>query len=151
MGVRASEKGVTLKFLDVTGKTEMRDPVTGEFAFFFGTKRPEAPGDPDPIHGSQDWLTDLIVVDNPAKLIDLRPSQPGISFTSASSKRVTVQWSVGRAEDSMDFCYTISTGHQASSSDPLYADTVLVLPAQTQMVPGHYLFETWKKQAQAIL
>lgn len=147
MGVRACEKGVTLRFLDKDGSSETRNPVTGEFAYFFSKRRLESPNSSDPIYGSQDWLTDVIVVDNPIKLTTMQPSQTNIDYTSCSSKRVLVQWSVGAETGHSDQCFTISTGHQETPSGYLYADTVLVLPPETQMNSSHSLWSLWKDMA----
>ena len=145
MGVRANQRGVTLKFLDATGTQQTRADLKGEFAFFFSKRRPELPGDLDPKHGSQDWLTDLIVVDNPAKLVSMPLSQTEIAYTSASSKKVIVRWGVGGDEGREDGCVTIATGDQASAGDYLFADSVLVLPAGTVIDESHALWPTWSK------
>jgi hypothetical protein len=146
MGVRACEEGVTLRFLDETGKNEVRNPVRGEFAYFFSKTRPESPNDPDPVYGSASWLTDVIVVDNPLKLTTMKPSpQSNIDFTSASSKRVLVRWSVEPETDSAAGCFTISTGHQKTDTGYLYADTVYVMPASTKMDDKHFLWSLWRK------
>ncbi len=151
MGLRASETGVTLRFLDPTGTAETQDPVTGEFAFLFSKPRLEFPGSSEAIHGSHDWLTDLIVVDNPVKLSQYQLTQSGIAFSSAASKQVLVRWDVGAQHSDQGGSFTIATGHKTAGSDFLFADTILVLPAQTNMNPTHRLWPLWAQMATQLL
>jgi hypothetical protein len=141
MGVRPSEKGVTLIFLDKDGKPSSQ-PVSGAFAFLFSSPRDEAPGDPDPVHGSQDWLSDAIVVDNPAKLKSMKICKTSIATTSKSSKKVCVQWDTAGFMGSMEGCFTIADGRMEGSN--VFADTLTVLPPETDMRPGHLLWYKWK-------
>ncbi|HWG49251.1 MAG TPA: hypothetical protein VN669_06135 [Candidatus Acidoferrales bacterium] len=156
MGVRASETGVTLKFFNVDGTPDQtRQDVKGEFAYFFSTKRPEAPGNTDPIHGSPEWLTDVIVVDHPSKLAQLPPTQTSILLTSGASKLVTVQWDVGGGKKSepggLRYCMTICVGHDGyyGSEQRYYAETVLVLPYDTPIqapdADHKKLWDAWVK------
>jgi hypothetical protein len=155
MGVRASETGVTLKFFKQDGTPDPKQPdVRGQFAFFFSVPRPEAPGDPDPIHGSPEWLTDIIVVDNPSKLMTkITPTQTGILLTSAASKRVVVQWNIddGPIQTRVG-CFTISKGHPPNPlpGNPLFAETVAVIhpsPSQITDISNSSLILDWNSAA----
>lgn len=158
MGVRGSETGVTLKFFNQDGSPSAQPDVTGEFAFFFSVPRPEAPGDTDPIHGSPEWLSDLIVVNNPSKLMtDIKPTKTGILLTSAASKQVVVQWSL---EDGvphrLDDCFTIATGHPPNPppGSHLFAETVAVIhpsPQQITDISNSSLIQAWNNAAQNLL
>jgi hypothetical protein len=145
MGVRASETGVTLKFFTADGTMDTtKPPVTGEYAYFFSIPRPENPSSTDPLDGSQDWLTDIIVLDNPAKLKYMTPTQTGIQLTSAASKRVLVRWDVGAQSGTQGPCITISSGHWASGH--LFAELVKVLPDDVKtnnMNDKNHLWPDW--------
>jgi hypothetical protein len=153
VGVRASETGVTLKFFTIDGKPDSSNPdVNGEFAYFFSIARPEEPNDPDPIHGSPEWLTDVIVVDHPSKLAQLPPTQTSLLLTSGASKLVTVQWDANGKKSKpggLRFCMTICVGHDGyyGTEKRYYADTVLVLPFNTPIQapdPDHKkLWDAW--------
>jgi hypothetical protein len=129
--------------------------VKGEYAFLFSTPRLDNPGSKDPIWGSQDWLTDIIVVDNPAKLALMTPTQTGTAYTSCSSRRVLVRWDVGKdIIGREEACLTIATGHNNKSGghkpgprDYLYADKVLVLPKDTVMDNNHRRWKEWQEGA----
>lgn len=146
MGVQGSKTGVTLEFKDVTGTKDIRPSVKGTISNFFARQRPVAPGSTDPLFGSADWLTDIILVDQPAKLADLKATQTGDAFTSASSKKVLVQWDVGDDKGRMYNCLTVATGQQDPVTGRLMATNIIVLPPQTEMKPGHILFGLWKQQ-----
>ena len=142
MGVRPSEAGVKLTFFKADGTVDPNIcPVKGEFAYFFSVPRPEAPGDKDPIHGSQDWLTDIIVVDNPIKLVHIAPTQTNIQLTSAASKQVLVRWDVAGRVGTIVNCFTISAGHLGSGR--FFAETVQVLDSHTVMDNKHPLWKPW--------
>ncbi|MBZ5533984.1 MAG: hypothetical protein LAO20_21345 [Acidobacteriia bacterium] len=146
MGVRASQAGVTLQFLKADGTPDTSKPrVTGEFAYFFSLPRPEAPNDTDPIHGSPDWLTDIIVVDNPAKLAQMPLTQTGILLTSAASKMVTVRWDANGRSGSVSYCLTLCEGidGQYQGEERYYAYAVKILPYGTDIrnLPG--LWPDW--------
>jgi hypothetical protein len=149
MGVRASEIGVTLKFFTADGQPDPRKPdVTGEFAYFFSLERPEAPNDKDPIYGSPEWLTDVIVVDDPSKLAQLPPTQTSTLLTSGASKLVTVQWDAGGKKSNpggLRGCMTVCVGHDGhyGTEKRYYADTVLVLPYGTPIQNYKDLWDAW--------
>jgi hypothetical protein len=158
MGVRASETGVTLKFFKQDGAPDTnQSDVTGEFAFFFSVPRPEAPGDTNPIHGSPDWLTDIIVVDNPIKLVNITPTQTDIQLTSAASKRVVVQWSIGNGPtQSRVGCFTIVKGHppKPSPGSRKFAETIAVIhpsPSDITAISNSSLIQDWNDAAQQLL
>jgi hypothetical protein len=149
MGVRASETGVTLKFFTIDGQPDPKKPdVKGEFAYFFSMERPEAPNDPNPIYGSPEWLTDVIVVDDPSKLAELPPTQTSILLTSGASKLVTVQWDAEGKKSNpggLRGCMTICVGHDGSygTEKRYYAETVLVLPYGTPIQNYNNLWNAW--------
>jgi hypothetical protein len=146
MGTRVSEKGVTLHFMDKNGAEQ--SVVKGQFAFLFSHPRPIEPANSDPRLGSQDWLTDVIVVDNPAKLKDFEISDTTIAHTSTSSMSVLVRWSVGKEEGAQSGCLTISTGHPDPLTNPndfVYVEDIRVLPSDTQMNDKHPLWKLWKQ------
>jgi len=151
MGVRASQTGVTLKFFTADGQPHPERPeVKGEFAYFFSLPRPEAPNDPDPIHGSPEWLTDVIVVDDPSKLDELPPTQTSVLLTSGASKLVTVQWDAGGKKSppgGLRGCMTICLGKDGvyGTEKRYYADTVWVLPYGTPVDKNKVLWEAWLK------
>lgn len=150
MGIIGKSTGVTLRFVDAAGETEIQSPVTGQFSRFFAKERPESPGSTNVLFGSPDWLTDIILADSSAKLEELPPSQTEQAFTSASSKRVNVQYSVGNDQTKMINCLTIvnlDTSTQASATDPVAAQEIFVLPSDTDMKPGHPFFARWEAGA----
>lgn len=149
MGIVGSSAGVTLRFMDATGTSEVQLPVTGTFSDFFASPRPESPGNTDVLFGSPDWLTDALVTDHLRKLVELPTTGEGTAFTSSSSKRVTVQYSVGNIQAKLTDCLTIVRGTQTSSTDPVVATEIVVLPPETDMKPGHALFAEWAAGASA--
>jgi hypothetical protein len=157
MGVRASETGVTLKFFREDGLPDTQSDVEGEFAFFFSVPRREAPGDPNPIHGSQDWLTDIIVVDNPSKLAKITPTQTGIQLTSAASKQVVVQWNLADGVlHQLIGCFTIAKGHPQNPppGSHLFAETIAVIhpsPSDITAISNSSLIQDWNNAAQQLL
>jgi hypothetical protein len=151
MGVRASETGVTLKFFTADGQPHPERPeVKGEFAYFFSLSRPEAPNNPDPIYGSPEWLTDVIVVDDPSKLEELPPTQTSVLLTSGASKLVTVQWDAGGKKSppgGLRGCMTICIGHDGvyGTEKRFYATEVWVLPYGTLVKNYKNLWDEWLK------
>ncbi|HEY1938497.1 MAG TPA: hypothetical protein VGJ33_11235 [Candidatus Angelobacter sp.] len=138
-----------MKFFTSDGKPDSSRPdVRGEFAYFFSIERPEAPNDPDPIHGSPEWLTDVVVVDHPSKLAQLPPTQTNILLTSGASKLVTLQWDAnGKTSPpgGLRYCMTICVGHDGSYGTEMryYADKVLVLPYDTPIQNYTDLWKAW--------
>jgi hypothetical protein len=158
MGVIASETGVTLKFFKQDGSPDPKMPdVKGAFAAFFSVPRPEAPGDTDPRHGSQHWLTDIVVVDNLSKLATITTTQTGIQLTSAASKRVVVQWDVGGTPHApLIGCFTISKGHppKPAPGEHLFAETVAVIhpsPFDINDISNTTLIKDWMDAVQNLL
>jgi len=150
MGVRANETGVTLTFFKPDGSEDPTNPpVTGEFAYFFSIHRPVDPTGTDPALGSKDWLTDIIVVDNPIKLTTITPTQSGIQLTSAASQHVLVRWDVAGQRGTLTDCFTISKGH--SKPGRLFAETVAVLDPHTIMDQSHPLWPDWTVAGQQLL
>jgi hypothetical protein len=154
MGVQASPNGVFLKFVDVNGNPDPSRPaVFGKLAALFGKTRPDHPGDPDPVFGSPEWLTDLLVANDTDDLADLPHRGTLAAYTSGSSKSVSVQWDAtdvdGQdAEGSLDSRMTIAVGYPlpptAGHTQPAFmVEGFLVLPPETSMNPTHKLWQGW--------
>ncbi|HLJ28927.1 MAG TPA: hypothetical protein VKY85_19610 [Candidatus Angelobacter sp.] len=149
MGVKASQDGVDVVFLDATG-TQLERLFYGEHVFFFSAPRPIDKSQSDPLFGSKDWLTDIVILDNPSKLGDLPPSQSQIAATSAASPRVRVQWDVGGGEQgTQDLSLTICYGD--NSGGHFFVDEIAVLPPGTEMTRGHNLYQDWEAASKLLL
>jgi len=147
MGVGRAQK-VTLEFLDKDGNIDPNQgPVTGAYCVFYAAPRPDRPDDPDPVLGSQDWLTDVLLADTQAKLTAMKPTQIGDAYTSASSRQVQVQYDVGNKSGRVRDRLTLATSSTGDTDDRgfLLVDRVRVMPGNTNMRPGHPLWEEWKK------
>jgi len=151
MGIRASETGVTLTIFQANGTPHSRypDPITGEFAFYFSRRRPVDPTSNDPHLGSKDWLTDLIVVDNPIKLNSIIPTQSGIQLTSAASKQVLVRWDANGKQGTISGCLTIVTKHHPGG-DKHFAEQVEVIDTSDIDDQGPF-WKDWATAAQSLL
>jgi hypothetical protein len=154
MGVQAADT-VTLIFLNTDGKTERRPRFTGQ-AIFYSARRPVEPNTQDPVFGSLDWLTDVMVGDTQESLGSLEPSQTLEAYTSSSSRGVLVQWAMGAEEHSEKNCITVAIDSggapfPTSTQEPYIVDTVYVMPWETKMVPdGNDMWNLWKQQAIAL-
>lgn len=142
MAVQPCDNGVQLHFLDKNGIRHTRAQVFGKYARFYSKPRPEAPGDTNPIHGSQDWLTDIIVVDDLQKLEYLKPTQIGAQDTSCCSKGVLVQWWVG--EDKSHQNHALSLGYGHFDGKYYRVHSLDIMPADTEMNPQHNLWKMWQ-------
>jgi|SwirhisoilCB1_FD_contig_31_17416199_length_668_multi_3_in_0_out_0_1 hypothetical protein len=145
MGARASEKGVTLHFFD-KDLNETRPAVTGEYAFLFSARRPIDPNTSNDELGSQDWITDLIVVDNPIKLQDLKVTNTTILHTSLASMHVVVQWSVGNDKGRLEDRITLASGPKPPAPPPAlnYVDVVKVMDPETDLKNSE-IWEEWRQ------
>ncbi|HLJ28928.1 MAG TPA: hypothetical protein VKY85_19615 [Candidatus Angelobacter sp.] len=143
MGTLASENGVTLRILDKNGAEQRQ--IFGKFARFFSRKRPLNPGSPDPLLGSQDWLTDVLVADSKQKLDAMKPTQNELAATSQGSRLVLVHWSVANEDNQMDNCITLCKG--TMQGNRLVTDEVQVLPKDTVMDQKHPLFREFAAAA----
>jgi hypothetical protein len=97
-------------------------------------------------------LLDLIVVDNPSKLMTkVTPTQTDILLTSAASKRVVVQWNVDDGPvQTLVGCFTIATGHKHDPTH-LFAETVAVIhpsPSQITDIGNSSLINDWNDAVQ---
>lgn len=142
MGVRGNQTGVTLVFYNPDGTPDVtKRPVTGEYSAFYSITRPVDPNSNDVHLGSPEWLTDIMVVDNPTKLGNMVPTQSGILLTSAASQQVLVRWDVGAQRGTQVECVTISQGPVIDNH--LFANTVHVLPRNTVMDENNDLWDEW--------
>jgi len=135
---------VTLKFSDENGN-EIRRISGGRFAQFFSSRRPIKPRSADPVLGSEDWLTDILVADTQEKLEAMTPTQSMFALTSASSRMVTVQWHIGDQRGRQERCLTMCSSLDPST--PTVADEVTVLPETTNMDVNHPGFAQWVQGA----
>ncbi len=153
MGVEPSTTGIKLEFCDKDGNTV--DSHAGPAAQLFSQPRPENPsaGTDDAEYGSTDWLTDVLVAETPENLLNFRPSALAHSATSGSSKGVQVHWhktenaplpetaTVRTLKNQLTIAYgTPIPGGRLS------VDKIKVLPPETDMKPGHPLWDDWVKQ-----
>jgi hypothetical protein len=151
MGIESAPSGVTLHFLDKTGRPDGRPDVKGN-CLLLSSRRIDNPLDPDPLWGSSDWLTDIIVADTPAKLSAIRPVGQGTdAFTSSASRRVFVQWDSKSPDGKQQIgeqqnCLTIARLLDGQCSKKGYGltDHILILPSNTDMMPGHDCWKDWK-------
>jgi hypothetical protein len=137
MGCKPSPDGVTLDFLkqDGLGTTPSRDSVTGKYCAFFSHSRPESHGQDIPSLGSQDWLTHVIVTDDPGKLAKLLPAEATEAETSCSSKRVRVLWWVGNDSGEQVDSVTLSGCPKPNPNQPPTQPRVFEVKQMTVM-PG---------------
>jgi hypothetical protein len=82
--------------------------IGGIASKFFSRPRVGDPSSTDPVHGSADWLTHVIVTDDPRKLAELAQEETGDAETSFSSRRVTVSWWVGSFRGTRSDCLTVA-------------------------------------------
>jgi hypothetical protein len=147
MGIESAISGVTLRFLDKNGNPDGRPDVHGVCTLLSST-RPDHPGDPDPIYGSGDWLTDIKVADTREKLSAMPHVGSGTdAFTSAASKRVFVQWDVQSGAGEQQNCLTIAhvvDGQVSAQTGYCVTDSILILPSDTDMKRGHPCWNDWE-------
>lgn len=136
MGTIASSSGVTLRILDKNGVEQKT--VFGKFAHLYSKQRPLNPGSPDPLLGSQDWLTDVLIADTEAKLKAMKPTQNLAAATSQGSRLVLVRWNIETDQGQMDNCITLCDG--TMQGNHLLTDQIRVLPKNTVMDQHHPLF-----------
>jgi hypothetical protein len=151
VGIKASSNGVFLKFMDANGNLDPSKPVIfGKAARLRGKARPAGETE-----GSEDWLTDLLVADDESELNKLPQSGDNPPYTSASSKKVSVQWNATDAKGNKTASglkgqTTIAVGYPMPESEGrpagrrFLAEGFLVMPEGTQMDASHKLWHAWK-------
>ena len=156
MGCVANPNGVTLTFYNKHGKPDpTKAPVSGTHVHLYSDVRPEHPGDLGFEYGSADWLTDVMVAENSADLKAMKPTQVTQHATSASSKKVLVQWNThdktGKASKGKQANqFTIAQGVPWPAPTGiilLMVDQIRVLPADTVMDPTNDLWQEWCNQS----
>lgn len=154
MGIQAADK-VTLIFLDTDGRTERHPRFTGQ-AIFYSARRPVEPNSENPVFGSFDWLTDVMVADTQESLGSLQPTQTLDAYTSSSSRGVLVQWSNSAERHSEKNCITIAIDSggapfPTSTEERYVVDTVYVMPWDTRLEDDQNpMWGLWKEQAIAL-
>jgi hypothetical protein len=146
MGIESADT-VTLHFLDKDGNPDGRPDVSG-ICVLIASPRSDHRGNPDPIYGSDDWLTDIRVADTWDKLSAMRTVGSGTdAFTSAASKSVFVQWDTDSAVGEQQECLTIAhlVEGAAAANGYCVTDSISVLPRDTDMKFGHKCWDEWKK------
>jgi hypothetical protein len=150
MGCDSGDNGITLKFLDKNGHLDTSKPVIfGKAVALYSATRTDHPGDLDPVYGSQDWLTEVLVADDPVSLAGLPRGAVTVAYTSTSSKGVLLRWDTTDWEGSRlsgveHDQVTIAMGYPSGEAGRFKVEELLVLPSGTLMDPNHPLWDAWK-------